>query len=365
MVSALLLGLPAAAAAQTLNDIPADNTPYGTTSGEFLLLGAGARGTALGNAYQAIAADVSALYYNPAGAALITRPGAEVGTYSYVAGTKYTWGGLALPMAGGVRTFGLQIGTFGFNNQPVYTVDQPDGTGSVYSVSESFVGATLAQNFSDRFSAGLTAKFISDHLGDASGTAFAVDFGTNFHATLNGRPVKLGFTVSNLGTGLSYTGGPLNTVSVRQPPAGQDQVPNQPQPAELRTKAFPLPSIFRVALAYDAVSAANSRFTVLGEFNQPNNNKAGFSVGGEYAMAKIGNSPFGVAVRGSYSYASANTLKPTVLKTALNDESALQGLAGGGGLTYTSGNFNVGFDYAFKYMGALGATNYFSFSLGW
>ena len=49
--------------------------PYGTTSAEFLLFGAGARGTALGGAFAAIATDVSSLYYNPGGAALIDRSG--------------------------------------------------------------------------------------------------------------------------------------------------------------------------------------------------------------------------------------------------------------------------------------------------
>ena len=34
-----------------------DNTSYGTTSAEFLLLGAGARGTALGGSFAAIATD--------------------------------------------------------------------------------------------------------------------------------------------------------------------------------------------------------------------------------------------------------------------------------------------------------------------
>ena len=48
-----------------------DNTPFGTTAAEFLLFGAGARGTALGDAFATIATDVSALYYNPGGAALL------------------------------------------------------------------------------------------------------------------------------------------------------------------------------------------------------------------------------------------------------------------------------------------------------
>ena len=105
--------------------------------------------------------------------------------------------------------FGLQVGTFGFDNQPVYTVDQPDGTGAVYSVSQTFAGATFAQNFSDRFSAGFTAKFVFDQLGEVNGTAFAVDFGTSFHAMLNNHPIKLAFVVANLGTDLKYSGDAL------------------------------------------------------------------------------------------------------------------------------------------------------------
>jgi len=70
--------------------VPTDNTAYGTTAAEFLLLGAGARGLALGGAYAALSTDISALYYNPAGIAQLTRPGAMVSTYSYVADTRYT-----------------------------------------------------------------------------------------------------------------------------------------------------------------------------------------------------------------------------------------------------------------------------------
>src|SRR5258708_28141097 len=53
--------------------LPSDNTAYGTTSAEFLLLGASARGMSLGGAYAALATDVSALYYNPAGDRKSTR----------------------------------------------------------------------------------------------------------------------------------------------------------------------------------------------------------------------------------------------------------------------------------------------------
>src|SRR2546428_3886344 len=83
-----------------------DNTAYGGTSGEFLLLGAGARGAALGGAYAALATDVTSLYYNPPGVAQLSRPRAMVSTYSYVADTRYSWVGIGFPLAGGARALG-------------------------------------------------------------------------------------------------------------------------------------------------------------------------------------------------------------------------------------------------------------------
>jgi len=364
----LLNAVPAGLTAQAIGQPTGqeDNTAYGTTSAEFLLLGAGARGTALGGSFAAIATDVSALYYNPAGVAMLDRAGLMVGTYDYVADTRYSWGGVAFPLSGGARTIGFQLGTFGFKDQPVYTEDQPNGTGATYSVNQTFVGGTFAQNFSDRFSAGLTAKYVSDHLGTVSGSAFAVDFGTNFHASLNNHPVKFSFVLANLGSNLTYTGTGLEGSVNRDPLPGEDPVPTLPQQANLLTKDFPLPTTFRVGLAYDVITGENNRLTVLGDFNQPNNNTPGFVFGGEWNSNRLGGSDFGFALRGSYSYTGANNVDPVSSTTALSDEENLQGLAFGGGLQYGRGSgFSLGLDYAYKYLGILGPTNFFSFTLGW
>lgn len=365
-LAALLGGLPAGLTAQAPNDINQDNTSYGTTAAEFLLFGAGARGTALGGAYSAIADDASALFYNPAGIALAPRSNALLGTYDYVADTRYSWGGIMFPFSGGSRAVGVQAGTFGFKDQPIYTVEQPEGTGSTYSVNETFLGLTFAQNFSDRFSAGITAKGIFDNLGDANGGAFAVDFGTNFHAALGGHPIRFSFVVANLGTDLTYSGDALNAATPRNPIPGEQDVPSNGQPSTFRTKGFNLPTTFRVGLAYDLVSGENNRMVLLSDFNQPNNNGAGFVVGGEWMSQQLGGSPFGFALRGSYSYTAANNIDPIdPNSSALSDEENLQGLALGGGLNYMRENFNLGFDYAWKYLGPLGGTNFFSVSLGW
>lgn len=365
LLTSLALGaLPMVAVAQ--QDV-ADNVAYGSTTAEFLLLGANARGAALGGSYVAMATEVGGLNANPAATALMTRPGAQFSQYDYVADTKLNWGAVAFPFGGGSRAFGLQLGTFGFSEQPVYTVETPDGTGEVYDVSETFAAVTFAQNFSDRFSVGFTAKGVFDQLGQASGSAFAIDFGTHFHSSLSGKPIRFAFTLSNLGTKMKYDGDKIRTEAPREELPGEDTITEEPQPAIFRTTGFSLPTVFRVGLAYDVVTNASSRITVMGEFNQANSNKAGFGFGAELAALQLGGSDFGLAVRGSYTATPANSYDTDFFGVGVEKESdeKSQGLAFGGGLTYQTPTFQIGFDYAWKNVGLLGNTSFFTVSLGW
>ena len=346
-----------------------DNTAYGGAAGEFLLLGAGARGAALGGAYAALSTDLTAMYYNPAGLAQLTRPGAMFSSYRYVADTKYSWAGIAFPMSGGARSLGVSLGTFGFSDQPVYTIDNPDGDGTKYSVAETFVSLTYGQNFSDRFSAGFSAKYIHDGLGQTSATGFAVDFGTNFHAQVGSRPIRAAFVLQNLGSSLKHDGPALNSGAQREPPLGTPQIPQEDQPARLRASGWTLPVLFRVSVALDLVNQGMNRVTALSEFNQPNNTKPGAGVGLEWAATNLGNSGFSLAARGSYTINPDNNISDVNLaglSTGLKSSSfTADGLAVGGGLGYTRGTLHLGFDYAYRDLGALGGTNFLTFEVGW
>lgn len=346
-----------------------DNTGYGGTSGEFLLLGAGARGAALGGAFAALTQDVTSLYYNPAGLAQMSRPSAMVSTYSYVANTRYSWVGIGLPMSGGARAIGVSVGTFGFSDQPVYTLEDPDGTGETYSVAETFIGATYSQNFSDRFSAGFTAKMISDHLGSTSATGFAIDFGTNFHAMVGERPIRAAFVIDNLGSNLRHDGSALEAGVTRAPPLGTVDIPQELQPARLKTSSWGLPVQFRVGVALDVLNQGANRVSVLGEFTQPVNTKPGGGAGLEWAISNVGNSGFSLAARGSYTLQPDNKLDPGTgagFTTSISTSSlSSDGVALGGGLSYGRGTWHVGFDYAYRNLGALGGTNFLSFSVSW
>jgi hypothetical protein len=364
---ALSVALSASAAAQVVDQT--DNTAYGGTSGEFLLLGAGARGAALGGAFAALVTDVTATYHNPAGLAQLSRPGAMLSTYSYLADTRYTWIGMAFPLAGGSRAIGISGGSFGFSGQPRYTLDNPDGDGTSYSVAETFLSATLAQNFSDRFSAGLSFKFIRDELGQATAQGFAVDFGTNFHATVGERPIRAGFVIQNLGGGLQHSGAPLDVGVVRDPPLGTVDVPQEPQPAELKTTGFSIPVMFRVSVALDLLTQGMNRVTLLSEFNQPNNSKPGAGAGLEWTVSNVGNSGFSLAARGSYTINPDNDVDPGnaagFTSSIKSGSFTSDGVALGGGINYSKGNWRFGLDYAHRSFGALGGANFVSFTLGW
>ncbi len=364
-----LMGLVAALTVTPLEAQEQDNTGFGSTSSEFLLLGAGARGAALGGAYAAMTTDVTALYYNPAGLAQMSRPSLMVSSYSYVASTRYSWVGIGLPMAGGSRAVGLSVGSFGFSDQPVYTLEDPDGTGETYSVAQTFIAGTYSQNFSDRFSAGFTAKMVTDHLGSTSATGFAVDFGTNFHALIGERPIRAAFVIQNLGTNLRHDGSALETGVARQPPLGTVNIPQELQPVRLRSSSWSLPVQFRVGVSLDLFSQGINRVSVLGEFTQPVNTKPGAGAGLEWALSNVGNSGFSLAARGSYTLQPDNKLDPGngagFATTVSTSNFSSDGLALGGGLSYGRGSWRVGFDYAYRNLGALGGTNFLSFGVTW
>lgn len=361
---ALAMALATPAAAQGTND----NTAYGGAAGEFLLMGAGARGQALGGAYAALATDVTAMYYNAAGLAQLARPSIMLSSSAYLADTRYSWVGLGFPMAGGARAIGVSLGSFGFSDQPITTVTDPDGTGRTYSVRESFISGTYAQNFSDRFSAGITLKFINDRLGTAKANGFAVDFGTNFHASVGARPIRASFVIQNLGTNLKHSGEDLTVGVTRPPPLGTVDVPQEPQSATLSTTAWTLPVQFRVGVAIDLIAQGSNRLTVLSEFTQPNNTKPGAGAGFEWSMQNIAQRGFAVAARGSYTIQPDNQISDITLGMATRESDGAftsDGLALGGGIEYARGSTRLGFDYAWKSYGTLGSTNFLTFTVGW
>lgn len=341
--------------AQQRSDLEQENNiPYGTRSGEFLLLPVGGRATAMGSAFTALANDISSLYWNPAGAAQLENRAAMLSYIDYLVDTRHIWAGFATPI-GGDRVIGFQVGTFGFSDQPEYTVEQPDGTGRTYSVSMTNIGVTFAQQFTDRFGFGITGKMITENLAGPTGSTWGVDFGTNYTTQVGGRTIRGAFTITNLGGTLKHSGSELAIELPEQDP----NLPPGTKKAQYESKAWDLPVAFRVGVAYDALSSATNRLTMAGEFAQPSGNDVTGAVGAEYALTGVGNFTF--AARAGFNYESDNGIDSQ--QSRLNGAQG-DGISFGGGIDYAMGESGgVGVDYAWRNKGLLGNQHLFSFAV--
>ncbi|HSM36792.1 MAG TPA: PorV/PorQ family protein [Longimicrobiales bacterium] len=340
-----------------------DNIAYGTRAGEFLLVPVGARASAMGQAASAFADDATALYWNPANAGFAAdRVNIHFTHYDYLLDTSYSWGGVTFPMAGGDWVIGLQVGGFSFDEELETTLAEPEGTGSTFSNSMFVGGLTTAFNVTDRFSFGATGKFVQESLADTKGSTLAVDLGTNFHTTVADRSLRASFAILNLGGEIEHSGSDLE-ITV------PNENPNEPQRqdrAELRTQPFPLPVMFKIGLAYDAVSTPTNRLMLAGEFWQPQQNNTSAAFGAEYTIMPEGVPGFSASLRGGYTYEPDRTFDETAATDLSFDDDGTDGLSAGGGVSWRpSDSDGLGFslDYAYRHLGLLSGTNMFSVSL--
>jgi len=159
-------------------------------SNEFLNIGAGARGLAMGNAQVATANDATAGYWNPAGLTGVKdHPNAGIMHAEYFAGiAKYDYGSVAIPVQDNKRTIGFSILRFAVDDIPntLFLVD-PDGSIN-YNNIQTFSSAdyaflfSFAQNLKEtetqNISFGVNAKVIYRKVGKfATAWGFGLDAG--------------------------------------------------------------------------------------------------------------------------------------------------------------------------------------------
>ena len=159
-------------------------------SNEFLNIGAGARGLAMGGAQIASVSDGSAGYWNPAGLVNVKdNPQLSLMHAEYFAGIgKYDYGSLAIPLKDNKRVLGLSLLRFAVDDIPntIFLVEA-DGTIN-FSNIQTFSSAdyafliSLAQQLKFRktgkINAGINAKIIHRKAGDfASAWGFGFDAG--------------------------------------------------------------------------------------------------------------------------------------------------------------------------------------------
>jgi hypothetical protein len=308
-----------------------NNSKTGTAAATFLEIPVGARGTGMGSAFVSLANDVTALYWNAAGAARLELNETAISHTSWIAGTKFDFAGLALPL-GTVGTLGVSFTQLSMDDMKVRTVEQPEGTGEFFGASDMAIGITYARQLSDRFSIGITAKYIQQTIWHESASAMAVDVGTMFRTDLFGG-MTIGASLSNFGTSMKLAGRDARKfISVDDTKMGSnDQIP-----ADIEFDSWALPLLFQFGVSATPLKTDEIAWTVAVDALHPSDDYESVNVGTELAYRNF------LFVRGGYS--------------SLWLDGAEGGLCLGVGVTsdlFTTESIRVKFDYAYRNIGLL------------
>lgn len=169
-----------------------------TTGFDFLKIGIGARPLALGEAYVALADDINAIYWNPAGLVQLRRQETgftynrwfeDIGYYFFGYGHLFNDSVFAL----GVYYLGTE------NIEGSDDASNPTGEFSVYDLAFTF---SYSRQLTDKLSTGLNLKFISEKLEDEDANAFAFDLGALYKTGIPN--LVLGLNIQNVGTKIRF-----------------------------------------------------------------------------------------------------------------------------------------------------------------
>jgi opacity protein-like surface antigen len=314
-------------------------TKVGTTSAKFLNIPVGARATALGGAFAAIANDATAAYWNPGALSHLNQSELYFMHSDYFADINLAYISAAFPLEG-FGTVGLSLTSLYMNEMLVTTIDDPEGlTGSTFDAGSFAFGVSYARNLTDKFTLGATVKYISETIAKSKASGMAIDLGTLF--TTPFRDIRLGVSVSNFGPKLRIDGDDLLVQKDIDPSIHGN---NESVNANLTTDEFDLPLNLRLGLAYDPIKTDNNRFTVAIDALHPNDNSESVNAGAEWALFKER-----FFLRGGY-------------RNLFIDENESSYTAGFG-LQYLSASLKFRLDYAYADQQHLQGIHQFGFSL--
>ena len=305
---------------------------YGTTAASFLEMGVGSAAIGMGDAYTAIAEDVSALYWNPAKIASIDNFETMFMHQPWLVGINYNFMGAVLPIEG-VGAVGLGITVLNSGDMEETTMDYQDGTGSFFSATDLSIALTFARQLTSNFSFGFTGKYITQRISTMEASALAVDFGvyivTPFFERENVKGIQIGMSITNYGQKMRLVGDDT-FMAIDQDLLNSGN--NDKIPADIRMEEYNLPVTFRIGLAYDILKTENHRLIIATDAVHPNNYYEVVNTGAQYKVS-VG-TKFEFAFRGGYK--------------ALFAEESVDGLSLGFGMKLKYQGFNLGIDYSYS-----------------
>jgi len=294
----------------------------GTSAAQFLKIGVGSRSAALGQAYVALANDAEALYWNPAGISQFDKNEVIFANTQWFVDTQLEFAGIVYHLSQ-ANSIGFSVTYLHTEEMKETTVLQPFGTGRYFNYSDALLSLTFARNMTERFSFGLSVKYMNETLAELTMQSFLFDLGTYYKT--GWKSVRFGVAVSNFGRDMA--------------PSGSFRYENlENEIVEVNSfQEFSPPTVFRIGVASELFENDQHKFISAVQLNHPNDNDENVNLGLEYWWKDV------FSLRGGYV-------------SGREEENFSLGF----GVHLPLSVVDFRFDYAFSNFGRLGYVNRFT-----
>lgn len=344
----------------------ADFAKLGTSGAQFLKIGVG-RGSAMGEAFVAIADDATASFWNPSGLGIITSRQVSLQHNEWISDIRHEFVSVAVPLSN-IGTIGVNLTALSMGEMEYLAVDDPNtsiredtGTGQYFNASDFCLGFSFGRMFTDRLAAGLSLKVVQEMIWNMSASGVAADFGIHYNTGF--KSLRIAASMTNFGTDFKFGG---RNLDASREPFPDSPLDYEPVPVSTKTNPYPLPLIFRFGLAFNPFETASQRLTMALDLNHPNDNYETVNLGFEYGLQNLLFLRFGYKLYLNSEYMKAMTGGAATWDSLENrmtydwgdkTEWLLNNLTGGIGLNLKMGPNSLRFDYGYMNKGVLAAAH--------
>lgn len=302
--------------------------PVGSAVAQFLEIGVGARPAGMGAAYTTLSKDAEAVFWNPAGLVEIKDRNFFTSYNRWPAEISFVGAAVAMNIDR-IGTVALSVKQLMTDDMEITTIDQPNGTGTLFNISNYVVGLSYARYLTDRFSVGVTGKVVHEKYWEHGYTTWAFDLGTVYRTDFHG--LRLGMSILHFGPEITFSGDYIDYSDSRSVDVGKTK----------SFESYSMPINFRFGISFDLINNAQNQLVAAMDMIHPNNNIEQYNVGMEYGFTDT------FFLRGGYQFESdqGGVCFGTGIKIPVMNENALV------------------LDYAYSDMGVLEQIHRLSFAV--
>lgn len=294
----------------------------GTSGPAFLSITSGARASAMGGAYVAIANDGSSMFWNPGGMAQVDKSTVTFSNMNWFLDSQIQDASVIFN-GGNAGNFALSVRALNYGDIEVTTIETPEGTGEIFTPTDLSVAFSYSRYITDQFSIGANTKFVQQKIWNEAANGFAVDLGMLYRT--NFKNLRIGMSITNFGSDMRMRGDDLRqAIDIDEGQNGN----NERLEGYLGTDSWPMPLLFKVGVAIDALNTENHKVEVALDAKHPSDNSESLDVGLEYGFNEI------VFFRGGYRSLFSSQIEDQGYTAGFGLKYAISGIAAELGVAY-------------------------------